>query len=107
MARAKGGEGERSDWGWRGAGLGHKGPVGTRESLKVLGMEVIWSDCALGRAFWLQSRDWIGGCYRLQGVTGDTCKGPREKCEVWNPRSNNRVEKGGGMGASGNGDMTP
>ena len=57
----------------------HTGPKGTRESLKVLGREVTWSDCAFGRSFWLQSRDWLGGsCWEWE-IVGDAFKGPDEK----------------------------
>lgn len=56
---------------------------------------MIWSDRAVGRSFWLQSRDWIGGCFGLQGVPGGMCEGPGEKHGVWNPKVTTGVEKGG------------
>lgn len=36
----------------------HTGPKGTRESLKVLGREVTWSDCAFGRSIWVTGHLW-------------------------------------------------
>lgn len=76
----------------------HAGPVGTRESLKVLGREVTWSDCTFGSSLWLQSRDWLGGGGWVQGVVGAVCQGPGEKWGVWNLSNNNRVERRGRTG---------
>lgn len=57
----------------------HTRPEGTRESLKVLGREVTWSDSGFGRPFWLQSRDWLGGSGWELGRARGTSKGPDEK----------------------------
>lgn len=70
--------------------LSHTGPVGTRESLKVLGREMTWSNYAFGRSFWLRCRDWLeGSCWDV-GIAGDTFKGPDETWGVWNRSSNSR-----------------
>lgn len=42
-----------------------------------------------------------------QGVFEDTCKGPGGKCGVWNLKITTGVEKGGRLGASGNGGTIP